>query len=112
MKTALQNLLKVRKAGFKPSMVLLTLYPADQPLWWRVARPITEIVVDENPALHDFRPLLGCDVLIATDEIESRTRAVIRKALNYASTVVVFVTDGSKAMTWDRKLGWGGDVDG
>lgn len=106
MRAALEHLVRARLQGVKPTLVLLTLYAAKQPRWWRETHVLTEIVVDENLARADLRGLIGCDVLLATERLDDRAREVARQAIRYAASLVVCPLDGSEVLCWQRDTGW------
>ena len=102
--SALAKLAEVRKLGQKPAAVMLTLYPARQPQWWREDTPV-EIVLDADVARIDLRPLIGCDVVIVADGQSDRLRNLTQQVQQYAKTICV-LPGGEDGFSWSRESGW------
>lgn len=104
---ALEKLAMARKQGAKPSAVMLTLYPAKQPQWWRDGT-VVEIVADSSIVRADFRPLVGCHVIIIADERGDTLRRVVEKACQQAQSVTVLssIDPDDLGHVWEREKGW------
>jgi len=107
MMSALAKLSEARKRGMKPAAVMITLYPAKQPQWWRDGT-VVEIVMDSDTARADFRPLIGCHVVIVAEERSERLRKLTEKVQQYAQTIAVLSSADPDELgyAWGQGKGW------
>lgn len=109
MKIPIEKLKEYRQRGMKPECVMITLYPAKQPQWWRESRPVIDIVADQGWQRADFRPLVGCHVIVMAEAMNDVTRGVSEKVMEYAQSLAVLSpidVDSFDGFAWQRGKGW------
>lgn len=109
MSKALAKLARTRLDGLKPSIVFVTLADASESRQWPDSAP--DIVVQPRPeALRmDWRPLVGCNVVLIADERTELLRLLTEKFCALAASVLVSVIGEMPAagmFLWSKDLGW------
>ena len=108
---SLEALKAMRLAGKKPSVVWIHLGHGKPSKWWRYGDGTPEIVLAEKPesARADFRPLVGCDVILMADRA-SPLLTQISRALQFvvARLTVVIVENLPQTIghEWVKGAGW------
>lgn len=108
---AIEFLAKARLAGHKPAVVWLLVGNYTQPQFWRWPDPQIEIAVkaERASARLDWRPLVGCDVMILADTRSDALREIVRRLESIAARMTVCVIDrlpDTLGHVWERGAGW------
>jgi hypothetical protein len=108
---SLDALKAMRLAGTKPAIVWIYLCAAKQTKWWRYSDGIPEIVLADKPetARADFRPVVGCDVILMADQASSVLTAVTKSLQSVVSRLTVVIADrlpDQIGHEWTKASGW------
>lgn len=109
MLRALEALTKVRLRGGKPELVMVTLGTGDQPPWWRDGTTVEVMIPDSEPlAGLDFRPLVGCDVVVMALRRDERLKRIVERICAQAANVTVLSSADPNDLghVWQRGAGW------
>jgi len=111
MSRALGMLQAARLAGHKPASVWVVIGDGKEPKWWRFDDWAPEIRIGNNPesARLDFRPLIGCNVLLLADSKTSVLTQITRRLQQLVERLTVFILDqmpGVIGHEWTRGAGW------
>jgi hypothetical protein len=106
---ALDVLAKARSQGAKPAVTFVTLGNVPQFPWWADGTPV-EIVIPDDMAVArmDFRPLVGCDVILIAWRRDARLRAATELLCAQAARLTVLSSDDADDLghVWERGTGW------
>lgn len=107
---ALEALASARLQGAKPDVVFVVLGNFEQPAWWQSDIMHVEIViVDAIPVTRiDFRPLVGCEVIVIGSRRDDRLRQAVDRICAEAARVTVLssVDPDDLGHVWERGRGW------
>lgn len=108
---SLEALKAMRLAGRKPALVCIHICGAKQPKWWHYSDGIPEVVLAEKPesARADFRPVVGCDVMLMADHKSFVLTAVTKAVQAHAWRVTVVIADRlpeTIGHEWTKGQGW------
>lgn len=111
MSVALDYLAKARVQGYKPASVWLLVGDCQQPKFWLDADPLVEIAVKAEGASvrFDWRPLVGCDVMILADTRSEPLRSLVKRLEQIAARITVCIADllpEQLGHVWERDTGW------
>lgn len=107
---ALEALASARLQGAKPDVVFVLLGDFKQLVWWESDLMHVEIVIaDDIPLTRiDFRPLVGCDVIVITCRQDDRLRQAVERICAEAIRVTVLSSANPDDLgyVWERGRGW------
>lgn len=111
MSRALEALAAQRLAGHKPARVWVLFDVAVQPAFWlRAGAPIEIAVAAGDPfARWDWRPLVGCDVIVLGETLGEALRALVALLIEYVAILTLLLTErlpDEFGAVWERGLGW------
>lgn len=110
MLTPIKAIASMRAGGLKPARVELSLCGEKQYAFWRHGS-VASVTLPNSPEVvrSDFRPLVGCAVLLFAETRSEILRRVAAKLTEVVSTLTVFVLDEapeSCGHEWQQGLGW------
>lgn len=110
MSRALDYLAKIRMAGKKPGVVFL-LVGGVQPKFWLSDIAEVEIAVpaDASAARMDFRPLVGCNVIVIAERRTQALRSLVKRLEPLCVHLTVYATEtlpGELGRAFERGKGW------
>lgn len=112
MSAGLDVLASYRLAGLKPAAVWITLADVPQRKFWRYDDPTVEIAIKPiaSALRADYRPLVGCNVILIADDNTDILRGVVARICGVAESVLVSIVPdlkaGSPGHLWVRNAGW------
>lgn len=110
MMRALEALASARRQGAKPHVVFVVFGNYEQHAWWLSDIMHVEIVIaDDIPVTRiDFRPLVGCDVIVITCRQDDRLRQAVERICAEAIRVTVLSSANPDDLgyVWERGRGW------
>lgn len=110
MMRALEVLASARLQGAKPGVVFVLLGDFKQLAWWASDILDVEIVIPDDVAVThiDFRPLVGCDVIVITSRRDERLRQAVERICAEAIRVTVLSSEDPDDLgyVWERGAGW------
>lgn len=101
----------MRAEGLKPSCVEIYLTGQEQFPFWRYSDGIAEVSLPITPDVvrTDFRPVVGCIVILYAASRTETLRRVVRRLLEFVSILTVVVLDelpGKLGHEWQQGRGW------
>lgn len=109
MMPALNALASARLQGAKPTEVFVLLGDYKQEAWWESDLMSVEIAIpDDVPVTRiDFRPLVGCDVIVIRSCQDDRLDRVVDRICSVALRVTVYssLDPGDLGYVWERGRG-------
>lgn len=111
MLTAMKAIASMRADGLKPSVVEVYLTGKKQFAFWSQSDRIAEVSLPIAPEVvrTDFRPLVGCKVMLFAETRSELLRKVVRRLIEVVSALTVFVFDevpASVGYEWQQGKGW------
>ena len=108
---SLEALKAMRLAGQKPSVVWIHLGHGKPSKWWRYRDGTPEIVLADKPesARADFRPLVGCDVILMADRASSLLTQISRAMQPLVARLTVVIVEKlpqTIGHEWAKGAGW------
>lgn len=106
---ALEALTNARLQGAKPGVVFVTLGNCEQHAWWQSGMHVEIVIPDDKSVTHiDFRPLVGCDVIVITWCRDDRLRQAVGRICAQAARVTVLSSEDPDDLghVWERGAGW------
>lgn len=108
---SLEALKALRLAGQKPALVWILIGNSRSPRWWRYSDATPEIVLPARPesARADFRPLVGCDVILLADHRSAVLTQITRRLQAVVARLTVFIVDQlpkTIGHEWTKAAGW------
>ena len=108
---SLEALKAIRLAGQKPATVWIHLGPVKQSKWWRYSDGAPEIVLADKPesARADFRPLVGCDVILMADRASPLLTQISRALQSVVARLTVVIVEKlpqTIGHEWVKGAGW------
>lgn len=108
---SLEALKAMRLAGQKPALVWIHLGHGKPSKWWRYGDGTPEIVLADKPesARADFRPLVGCDVILMADRASSLLTQVSRALQSVVARLTVVIVEKlpqTIGHEWAKGAGW------
>lgn len=106
---ALEALTKLRLSGAKPGTVFVTMGDVEQFPWWQDGTTVEVVIRDSQPVARlDFRPLVGCNVILVAWRRDERLRQVVEKVCAQAAYVTVLSSTDPDDLghAWERGKGW------
>lgn len=108
---SLDALKAMRLSGMKPATVWVFLGAAKPQKWWRYSDGIPEIVLSEKPesARADFRPVVGCDVILMADHKSPLLTSVTKAIQAHAARLTVIIVEKLPVTIgheWTKGQGW------
>lgn len=100
---SLQALQSLRRDGLRPSHVSVVAWecPVDRWAWWREDPAIVWLPARQDLRAHDLRALVGINVDVFVDDIDSR-RDQVKAAIYRSGAKLAGVTDGRAAFVSKR----------
>lgn len=108
---SLEALKAIRLAGQKPALVWIHLGHGKPSKWWRYGDGMPEIVLADKPesARADFRPLVGCDVILMADRASSLLTQISRAMQPLVARLTVVIVEKlpqTIGHEWAKGAGW------
>ena len=108
---SLDALKALRLAGQKPGTVWIFLGAAKPQKWWRYSDGLPEIVLADKPesARADFRPVVGCDVILMADTKSAVLTQVTKAIQAHAARLTVIIVEklpNTIGHEWTKGQGW------
>ena len=108
---SLEALKAIRLAGQKPETVWIHLGPVKQSKWWRYSDGAPEIVLADKPesARADFRPVVGCNVILMADHASPALTAVTKALQAIVARLTVVIVEKlpeTIGHEWTKGEGW------
>lgn len=108
---SLEALKAMRLAGQKPDIVWIHLGHGTPSKWWRYGDGTPEIVLADKPesARADFRPLVGCDVILMADQASPLLTQISRALQSVVARLTVVIVERlpqTIGHEWSRCAGW------
>lgn len=111
MLPAMKAIASMRAMGMKPAVVELHLTGQPQCPFWRYGDGIAEVSLPDTPEVTrtDFRPVVGCIVVLYAATRSELLRKVIRRLIEVVAVLTVVVFDelpDSLGREWQQGKGW------
>ena len=108
---SLEALKAIRLAGQKPALVWIHLGNGKPSKWWRYSDTTPEIVLADSPesARADFRPVVGCNVILMADHASPALTAVtkaLQAVVARLTVVIVEMLPQTIGHEWTKGAGW------
>jgi hypothetical protein len=106
---ALEMLAKARGQGAKPAVAFVTLGEVEQFPWWRDGTAVEIVIPGDKPVARiDFRPLVGCDVILIAWKRDDRLRTVTELLCAQVVRLTVLSSEDPDDLghAWERGAGW------
>lgn len=108
---SLEALKAVRLAGQKPSVVWIHLGHGKPSKWWRYGDGTPEIILADKPesARADFRPVVGCNVILMADHASPALTAVTKALQAIVARLTVVIVERlpeTIGHEWTKGEGW------
>lgn len=106
---ALEMLAVARMQGAKPAVAFVSMGNFKQVPWWKDGTQIEIVIPDDQSVTRlDYRPLVGCDVILIAGRRDERLRLVAERLIAVAARVTVLAGDSPDDLghVWERGTGW------
>ena len=108
---SLEALKAIRLAGQKPATVWTHIGSVKQSKWWRYSDGAPEIVIADSPesARADFRPVVGCNVILMADHASPALTAVTKALQSVVARLTVVIVERlpeTIGHEWTKGEGW------
>lgn len=108
---SLEALKAIRLSGQKPALVWIHLGHGNPSKWWRHGDGMPEIVLADSPesARADFRPVVGCNVILMADHASPALTAVTKALQSVVARLTVVIVEKlpeTIGHEWTKGAGW------